>query len=149
MTVPHTGPDFTMLTTFNGEFWSNYRKYLLSLNQSSHTIRKKIQHAKQFYSVLQTQDTQCLLTLSKETRSHAMKALSSLSKYLGQYDDWQKMIKRFQLKWEQKGDYATFEKIFDENNEDYSGMQKWIKESINRLPTEYGNPIIFNTLTGL
>ncbi|HET6590274.1 MAG TPA: integrase [Candidatus Nitrosocosmicus sp.] len=134
---------------FDEAFWIDYKKYLVSLNQSHHTIRNKIQHAKRFYFVLQTQDAHSLLTLSKETRSHAMKSLSSLSKYLGQYDDWQKLIKRFQLKWEQKDSLDTFKRIFENNEESYNHILEWIKTTSGKLPSEYANAIVFNTLTGL
>lgn len=99
--------------------------------------------------MLQTQEAQSLLTLSKENRSHAMKSLSSLSKYLGQYDDWQKMIKRFQLKWEQKDSLDTFKRIFENNEESYNHMLEWIRTSLGKLPSEYANAILYNTLTGL
>jgi hypothetical protein len=78
-----------------------------------------------------------------------MKSLSSLSKYLGIYDKWQQIIKRYQLKWPKKGGYNVFQKIFDNEGQSYSSMISWIKESINKLPREYGNYILFNTMTGL
>ena len=115
VTVPHTGPDFTMHLKFDEEFWIKYKQHLISLNQSHHTIRNKMQHAKRFGHVLRSQDASQLMSLSKETRSHAMKALSSLSKYCGMYDTWLELIKRFQLKWEQRDSFDTFKKIFDNN----------------------------------
>ena len=80
---------------FDDGFWKRIRQHLASLNQSRHTVRNKVQHARRFYYVLQTRDARDLLCLSKEVRSHAMKSLSSLAKYLGAYDVWLGMVKRF------------------------------------------------------
>jgi len=78
-----------------------------------------------------------------------MKSLSSLSKYLGVYDKWLDLIKRYQLKWPKKGGYDVFQKIFSNQDQSYSSMVKWIKDSIHNLPKEYGNLVLVNTLTGL
>jgi len=49
---------------------------------------------------------------------HAMKALSSLSKYLGMYDKWEEIVKRFQLKWaDSNKSIQVFKDIFGENND--------------------------------
>jgi hypothetical protein len=134
---------------FDEDFWIKYKQHLISLNQSHHTIRNKMQHAKRFGHVLQSQDAGLLMSLSKETRSHAMKALSSLSKYCGMYDTWLQLIKRFHLKWEQKDSFDTFKKIFDNNEGNYQNMLKWVRDCVERLPSEYGNMVLFTTLTGL
>ena len=94
-------------------------------------------------------NAQILFAVSEETRQHAMKSLASLSKYLGIYDTWQNLIKRYQLKWGQKGGYDVFQKIFNNDDQNYAVMIGWIKDSIYNLPKEYGNLILFNTLTGL
>jgi hypothetical protein len=131
------------------EFWIKYKRHLISLNQSPHTIRNKIQHAKRFGHILETRDARELLVLSKETRSHAMKSLSALAKYHGKYDIWLELIKRFQLKWEQRDSLDTFKRIFDNNDGNYTQMLTWVRDCIHRLPSEYGNIILFATLTGL
>lgn len=138
-----------MHSKFDDEFWIGYKRHLISLNQSPHTIRNKIQHAKRFGHVLNTLDARELLSLSKETRSHAMKGLSGLAKYHGMYDIWLELIKKFQLKWEQRDSLNTFKRIFDNNEGTYTNMLTWVRNCIHRLPTEYGNIILFTTLTGL
>lgn len=65
------------------------------------------------------------------------------------YDTWLQMIKRFQLKWEQRDSFDTFKKIFENHEGNYQNMLKWIRDCVERLPSEYGNMICFNTLTGL
>jgi intergrase/recombinase len=132
------------------DLWKNYEKYMISQGQSKHTIRNKLQYAKRFYHIFNQENAKDLLNVSLETRQHAMKSLASLSKYLGIYDKWQDIKKRYQLKWsEQGGGYSTFEKIFNNKDQNISNMIKWIKDAIDKLPREYGNIILFATLTGL
>jgi hypothetical protein len=123
-----------MQSKYDDEFWIGYKRHLISLNQSPHTIRNKIQHAKRFGPVLETRDARELLSLSKETRSHAMTSLSSLAKYQGMYDIWLELIKRFQLKWEQRDSIDTFKRIFDDNEGTYTNMLKWVRDCVRRLP---------------
>jgi hypothetical protein len=86
------------MIVYDNDLWNNFKNYLMAQKQSPHTIRNKLQYVKKFYGVLENEDAKCLLNLSVETRQHAMKSLSSLSKYLGIYDKWQAIIKRYQLK---------------------------------------------------
>ena len=138
-----------MHSKFDDEFWIGYKRHLISLNQNPHTIRNLIQHAKRFGYILNSQDARELLSLSKETRSHAMKSLSALAKYHGIYDIWLELIKRFQLKREQRDGLDTFKRIFDNNEGTYTNMLTWFRGCVRRLPSEYGNIILFATLTGL
>jgi hypothetical protein len=43
-----------------------------------------------------------------------MRALSTLSKYSGQYEEWMKTVKKYQLKWknENYNSLNTFKNIF-------------------------------------
>jgi site-specific recombinase XerD len=67
----------------------NFKNYLIEQKQSPHTIRNKVQYVRRFYYVLQEDNAQDLLSLSPETRQHAMKSLASLSKFMRTYDEWQ------------------------------------------------------------
>src|SRR4051812_26568574 len=89
------------------DLWNDFKDYLISQGQSKHTIRNKLQYAKRFYHVLNQENAKDMLNVSIETRQHAMKALASLSKYLGLYDKWQEIKKRYQLKWSQQTGYST------------------------------------------
>jgi hypothetical protein len=141
--------DANSMIVYDNDLWNNFKDYLIAQNQRPHTIRNKLQYVKRFYNVLEKEDAKCLLNLSVETRQHAIKSLSSLSKYLGVYDKWLDLIKRYQLKWPKKGGYDVFQKIFSNQDQSYSSMVKWIKDSIHTLPKEYGNLLLVNTLTGL
>ncbi|MDX1595886.1 MAG: hypothetical protein R3327_02995, partial [Nitrosopumilaceae archaeon] len=55
--------------------------------------------ARRFSHILTTGNAEELLTLSDQKRLLVMKALASLSKYMGCYDTWESIKKRYQLKW--------------------------------------------------
>jgi hypothetical protein len=56
-------------------------------------------YAKQFYTVLVNGDVQSLLQLKPDKRIHAMKALPSLSHFLGSHDVWLQLRQRYHLTW--------------------------------------------------
>jgi hypothetical protein len=89
-----------------------------------------------------------LLELSNDKRIHIMKSLSALAKYSGCYDKWQQIRQSFQLKWSNGDSVQTFTSIFT-NEKDLDHMIVWLKKTCSRLPQQYGNLLIFNTLTGL
>ena len=135
--------------SIDGKLVQDFKQYLLKQEQSPHTIRNKIQYVKRFYYVLEEENAQDLMSVSPETRQHAMKSLASLSKFMGIYDRWQTIVKRFQLKWPKKEAHIVFNEIFNDFNESYASMLKWIKQSVYELPSNLENIILFNTLTGL
>lgn len=77
-----------------------------------------------------------------------MKALSSLSKFLGYSDVWQQAIKRHNIKWSTgNSSFVVFDKIVNHTN--YSVMMDWIRQVIKILSQSHSNLIIFNILIGL
>jgi hypothetical protein len=81
---------------------------------------------------------------------HTMKALASLSKFVGEYDIWKNIVERYQLKWSDsnKG-INVFNAIFQNEGNNYSLMLTGIKDVTSFLPKDYQNIILFNSLTGL
>jgi hypothetical protein len=104
-------------------------------------------YSKKYYHVLETGNAQGLLILSNNKRIHVMKALAALSKYLGSYDKWNDIREKYQLRWSSKAGLETFNDIMMSNEENYSSMVNWLKES--KLPVQYGNILLFDVLTGL
>jgi len=134
--------------------WDGYRDYLSNLNKSKKEIQNKIGYGRTYCYVLETGNAQGLMKVSNGCRVHTMRALSTLSKYMGCYDEWMKIVKKYQLRWK-NGDYNslnTFKNIFGiegGNDQTLPQMMNWIKSSIAKLPKEVGNILMFNTLTGL
>jgi hypothetical protein len=79
-----------------------------------------------------------------------MKALASLSKFMGMYDTWKDIVQRYQLKWSDSNkSIKVFNAIFQNEGNSYPTMLDWIKEVISILSNDYANIILFTTLTGL
>ena len=94
-----------------------------------------------------------LSKLTPKVKAHAMKALASLSKFLGRHDQWLDIIKRHQLRWSSAANLPmkAFMSIFDSESQGkgIDSMIKWIRDASSVLPQEYKNILLFNTLTGL
>ncbi|HEX6293561.1 MAG TPA: hypothetical protein VFZ46_00275 [Nitrososphaeraceae archaeon] len=132
---------------FDGDFWSIYQKYI-SNNVNPKTAKDRITYAKKYYSILVSEgdnNMQQLLQFSEQKRVHVMKALATLSKYLGCYNEWKKLRENYQLKWS-GNNIDTFSHMIQTN---IDTMIDWVKKVIAVLPVDYTNLIIFNTLTGL
>jgi hypothetical protein len=78
-----------------------------------------------------------------------MKSLATLSKYLGCYDQWRKIIQGYQLKWSDKDNTEVFNDIMGNNGNSYNSMVEWLKDTCSKLSSHYGNILLYNTLTGL
>jgi intergrase/recombinase len=134
--------------------WEGYREYLSNLNKSKKEIQNKLGYGKTYCYVLEYRNAQDLMKVSNGCRVHAMRALSTLSKYMGCYDEWMKIVKKYQLKWknENYNSLNTFKNIFGiegGNEQNLPKMMEWINTSISELPAEVGHILLFNTLTGL
>jgi len=135
---------------YSDDFWIGFKSYLKGINQSEVNIQNKINYSKKYYYVLETGNAQELLSGSFKVRNHTMKALSSLSKFLGRYDEWKEIIERYQLKWSDSNkSIKVFNAIFQNGDDNYSSMLKWLKDIVAVLAKDYQNIILFNTLTGL
>jgi hypothetical protein len=132
------------------EFWAKFEEYLLK-SHNKHTTKTRLLYSKKYYHILEEANAQELLTLSEQKMIHIMKALATLSKYLGCYDKWKNIVQRYQLKWSNEDSLKTFENIIGNNNnkESYNSMIEWLKNCRAKLPPSYANILLFNTLTGL
>ncbi len=126
--------------------WKEFKEYMIKENQSASTIKNKVCYAKRFHHMLESKNTQGLSKLSPDVKVHAMKALASLSKFLGRYDDWLDIIKRHQLKWSSAANNSmkVFKSIFDCDGQGKSidFMMKWIRGVLVVLPQQYKNVIL-------
>jgi hypothetical protein len=78
-----------------------------------------------------------------------MKAITALSKYLGIYDEWQQMRKRYSLKWTNPNQsLQSFERFFSDTT-NYDSMLQQIAEIIAKTPTQVGQIVKFACLVGL
>ena len=128
-------------------FWERYKDYL-STTTNKETRNDRISMQKNIILYFIPGNASELLTLSNDKRIHAMKSISSLSKYLGCYDIWKQIIEKYQLKWSTENSLETFNSIWN-NKTNYSSMLCWIKQAYVKLPIQYWNILLHCTLTGL
>jgi intergrase/recombinase len=129
------------------DFWLQFNNYLLK-SVSNDTAKYRLSCAKKYCHVLLEENAMDLLHLPNEKRIHVMKSLSNLAKYLGYYDKWKLIINRYQLKWSNENGIDTFNKILNDKN-DYTSMINWLTEAYQKIPSKYGNVLLFSSLTGL
>ena len=125
---------------------------MINEKHSSCSVRDKVSYAKRFIHVLQNKDASSVTKLTPDSKSHVMKALAALSKFLGKYDEWLGIIKSYQLKWSNGNkSFKAFQSIMDSQSHgnNLNSMIKWIKGVSAALPQEFRNVLLFNTLTGL
>lgn len=92
--------------------------------------------------MLETKNAAELLISSPDKKSHAMKALAALSKFLGKYDIWVDIINKFQLKWVLNNkSFEVFTSVLDIENQgnNIDIMSKWVREVLSILPKNYQN----------
>jgi len=139
----------TKKTEFNLDmgFWDNFEEYLVKSYRKS-SVRCRLLYAKQYYRVITEENAQFLLVLPYNKKLQVMKSLAILSKYLGCYDRWKQIKERYQLKWSTDDSIQVFQNLTNQEN-NYSSMLKWVKNTCLQIPQKYSNIIIYCTLTGL
>ena len=66
------------------------------------TAKDRLRYAKKYACCLLNRDFSTLKLLTDSQRVHTMKALAVLSKFLGIYEDFRKLVKNYGLKWNSK-----------------------------------------------
>jgi intergrase/recombinase len=131
-------------------FWDSFRSYLLELNTEK-TIYSRLSYAKRYYDLLISRNFHELHTMSKDKRIHIMKALTSLSKYLGIYDRWKDIVTKFNLKWSSGfNGIEVFKKIIEPVNT-LDSMIPSLRSTLKNcdIPIGHRNILLYCTMTGL
>ena len=68
-------------------------------SRSERVSRDYVNYAKRFKHCLFKRDLSDLMKVTDGVRRMGMFSLSALSKYLGLYDEWKNLVKRYDLKW--------------------------------------------------
>jgi len=97
-------------------------------------------------------DLSTLKTFTPNKRRKAMEALSALSKFLGIYDDFKRLIKAHGLKWQVDTDDVIIARLLKYNNNGNenknNGLFEWIKTVKRQIP-ELKTFVDFITASGL
>ncbi|MFL6477838.1 MAG: hypothetical protein ACJ707_03350 [Nitrososphaera sp.] len=121
------------------------------------TGEDRLRYAKQYGALLESFSSEnCgiregkvseLIQLKPDKRVHAMKALSNLAKFSGQYYKWLQLRQRYNLKWSTGNEtLGTFEWFFDDSRT-FDAMLAWLKKCQEDLPRPHSNFFLFCTLT--
>jgi hypothetical protein len=113
------------------------------------TAEDRLRYAKRFGSLLPNGDATILLQVPPNKRIHIMKALSSLARFTGQSDVWQRLRQQHGLQWSAGTEKIdAFTRFFNEDRT-LDTMLQWLREAMQVLPRHYANFHLFCTLTGL
>ncbi|MGI8833327.1 MAG: integrase [Nitrososphaeraceae archaeon] len=138
----------SVLYSYDDDHWNSFKEFLLQ-NHNLHTAKVRLSYSKKYYNILVNGNAQELLVLSNDKRIHVMKAIATLSKYIGCYDKWKDIKEKYQLKWSNGDGLEAFNDIIMNNGQNYNSMINWLKVAVSKLPARYGNLLLFDTLTGL
>ncbi len=134
------------LPALDDKFWQRYNLHLQN-NYKHSTIQTHKCYSRKYSHILSDGDAQELLTLSNHKRLMVMSALASLSKFMGCYDSWESIKKRYHLKWSYNDGLSFFNAIT--NGDTLDSMLKWLKDTISKLSESDANILIYCTVTGL
>ena len=125
--------------------WSSFKDWLYR-TYNSKTAYDYFNYSRQYYWCLLNKDLSELFKLSNSKRRHVIKALSSLSKFLGMHEDFLRLVKNYGLKWSVQNDdliIARFSKTVDPNE-----VFDWIRKVKTVLP-ELSDFLDFMAVTGM
>jgi len=112
--------------------WEAFRDWV-SRDHSFDVTRDIVNYAKKYYQCLLDRDLQPLLAVRKTKRVHILKALSNLAKFLGVYDEYRKLIRKYGLSWKAKAPdqyvIARLTKVRNPNE-----VFEWVKSVKQKLP---------------
>jgi len=111
------------------------------------TAKDRLIYARKFHGCLFRGNLSDLLLLTEDQRQHAVKALSTLSKFLGVHEDFKRAMKNYGLKWASKRTDNLIVKrlteVYDPND-----IFNWILKVKNAAP-DLSNFINLMAVTGV
>ncbi len=126
--------------------WQKFAQWV-SIENNKNTAQDRIRYAQQYGYCLLRKNLSDLKLLSDDKRLHAMKSLSSLSKFIGQYDDWLSMVKNYGLKWTSRnGDDIIIGRL--SKTTDASEIFDWVK-TLKEIFPEFRDFVDLLIVTGL
>jgi intergrase/recombinase len=131
--------------------WSAFKDdYLSRTCNNTNTAKVRLYYAKKYYHVLLENDAHDLLCIeSEQKRLNVMKSLRLLSKYLGCYDNWQEMRRRYNLKWTAGNESLHAMQMFFNPDLSLDVMLQQIRLMAQKLPPPTGQIVKFGVLVGL
>ena len=125
--------------------WREFEIWLL--NQYKPTVaRERRNYAKKYADLLLQADLSPLQSLNVDKRLHVLKALSALSKFLGNHEDFRLLVKNHGFKWSVSSDDLIIRRLT--KSRDTQRVFNWIKE-VKETSPELSPFMDFITMSGL
>jgi len=105
-----------------------------------------LRYSKKYSDVLIANNASKLLMLSKDKQRLVMAALSNLSKFLGNYQQWRESIRNAGLRWSKIDSFESFLRIMNNNHND---LMEWLRKASATLDDEGKLYLRFMLLSGL
>jgi len=112
--------------------WARFRESCLK-TCSLDTVKDRVRYARKFKGALFNRDFSGLTGLANSKRNHVLAALSSLSKFLGVYEDFRALVKNSGLTWKTSSvDDLIIARI--SRTEEKAGVLEWIRDGKAKAP---------------
>ena len=112
--------------------WEKFETWLF-MEYLPITAKDRLRYAKKYSDCLLNRDFSTLKLLTDSQRAHAMKALAVLSKFVGIYEDFKRLVKNYGLKWSgKKSSDLIIERLTKTVNPDE--IFEWIKRVKKTIP---------------
>ena len=142
-----TRRDYVTAPSYIGDskLWDGFIRYVSNRYSRDHA-RSLIRYAHRYGHLLFSGDLRPVLELSRDKRRHVLAALSALSKYLGRYEEFKELKKRYDIKSEKTGKKIRI--VARMLDSDLRSLSEWIVKAREAL-REYGIYIDFLMATGM
>jgi len=112
--------------------WLSFKEHL-QRHYRPITAKSRYQYALRYHQLLIDADFSTLNLRSDHTRLHILKALCTLSKFLGKYNEFRSLMKKYGLKWsiDNKDDLIIARMLKPLNS---ASVIEWIKEVYSGVP---------------
>ncbi len=125
--------------------WKTFEEWLTNHFASTYA-KDTLRYSKRYSNVLIANNPSKLLILSRDKQRLVMAALSNLSKFLGNYQQWRESMKNAGLKWSKVGGFESFLRIMNNNHGD---LIQWFKKASATLDDKGKLYLRFMLLSGL
>jgi len=135
-------------TASDSDFWPNFSLFLHNAYRPR-TATLHFQYAKRYAHCLATNNLSTLKTLPTCKRLNVMKALSTLAKFTGVYDDFKGLLKAHGLKWTVNTDDVIIARLlkYSSNGANQNTLFEWIRSVKQKIP-DFAMFIDFMIATG-
>jgi hypothetical protein len=112
--------------------WEGYDSWI-NQEYRAKSAYDRIMYAKRYAHVLSDGDCSEIVQMKQDKRNHVMCALSTLSKYMGVYDQWKVLVKNYGLKWTVRDDSLIIARLT--KAKDSNDLFNWIVQLKMKCPS--------------